>query len=228
MTTPSYLVATTGGWNVEAFHRHVSQLPGNWHLVAAKEELTPELITRIAPRYIFFPHWSWRIGAPIREAAECIIFHMTDVPYGRGGSPLQNLIVRGHTDTVLSALRAVEELDAGPVYLKKPMSLAGTAQEIYRRAADLVFQMVAEIVATQPQPVPQQGQPVFFRRRTPQESVLPDASDMLALFNHIRMLDAAGYPLAFIEHGSWRVELSNATIEDGTLCATARFRVRGG
>ncbi len=25
---------------------------------------------------------------------ECVCFHMTDVPYGRGGSPLQNLIIR--------------------------------------------------------------------------------------------------------------------------------------
>jgi len=37
---------------------------------------------------------------------------MTDVPYGRGGSPLQNLIVRGHTETKLTALRCVRDLDA--------------------------------------------------------------------------------------------------------------------
>ncbi len=37
--------------------------------------------------------------------------HMTDVPYGRGGSPLQNLIARGHTSTKLTAMRMTAEVD---------------------------------------------------------------------------------------------------------------------
>ena len=47
---------------------------------------------------------------------------MTDLPYGRGGSPLQNLIVRGHKHTMISAIKCVKELDAGPIYLKKPLT----------------------------------------------------------------------------------------------------------
>jgi methionyl-tRNA formyltransferase len=71
---------------------------------------------REAPRYVFFAHWSWKIPRAVYEAHECVIFHMTDVPFGRGGSPLQNLISRGIYETKLSALRCVEEMDAGPVY----------------------------------------------------------------------------------------------------------------
>jgi methionyl-tRNA formyltransferase len=57
---------------------------------------------------------------------------MTDIPYGRGGSPLQNLIARRRKKkTKLSALRMVEELDAGPVYTKTNISLMGRAEEIY-------------------------------------------------------------------------------------------------
>ena len=54
---------------------------------------------------------------------ECVCFHMADVPYGRGGSPLQNLIARGHRETKLTALRMVEDFDAGPVYSKMPLCL---------------------------------------------------------------------------------------------------------
>lgn len=32
-------------------------------------------------------------------------FHMTNFPYGRGGSPLQNLMKRGHHTTTITALR---------------------------------------------------------------------------------------------------------------------------
>ncbi len=56
---------------------------------------------------------------------------MTDLPYGRGGSPLQNLIQRGHTSTMLTALRCGAGLDTGDVYLKQPLSLHGSAEEIF-------------------------------------------------------------------------------------------------
>ena len=42
---------------------------------------------------------------------------MTDLPFGRGGSPLQNLIVRGYKETMLSAIKCVGEVDAGPIYI---------------------------------------------------------------------------------------------------------------
>lgn len=44
---------------------------------------------------------------------------MTDLPYGRGGSPLQNLIVRNHYKTKISEIRVKKEIDSGPIYLKK-------------------------------------------------------------------------------------------------------------
>ena len=95
--------------------------------------------------------------ADIVERFECVCFHITDVPYGRGGSPLQNLILRGHKSTMLTALRMVEELDAGPVYLKRPMALDGRAEEIFERAADTVYDLIADIVTREPNPTPQFG-----------------------------------------------------------------------
>ena len=47
---------------------------------------------------------------------DCVIFHMTDLPYGRGGSPLQNLIIRGYKKTNVVSNKCVGEVDAGPIY----------------------------------------------------------------------------------------------------------------
>jgi methionyl-tRNA formyltransferase len=58
-------------------------------------DLAVEMLAALDPRYVFFPHWSHRIDSAIFERFECVIFHMTDLPFGRGGSPLQNLIARG-------------------------------------------------------------------------------------------------------------------------------------
>ena len=78
---------------------------------------------------------------------------MTDLPYGLGGSPLQNLIHRGHTSTMLTALRCSAGLDAGDVYLKQPLSLHGSAEEIFLKADGLIEQMIEHIVIEDPMAV---------------------------------------------------------------------------
>lgn len=220
-----YLVAATKPWNLEAFARRVPQLPGQWALVSAPEHLGPT-VERLRPRYVFFPHWSWRVPEEVRANAECVAFHMTDLPYGRGGSPLQNLIVRGHRSTRLTALRMDQALDAGPVYLKRDLGLQGSARSILERAADLAFDMMAEIVANEPEPVPQEGEAVVFERRTPDMSRLPKDGDIRGLYDHIRMLDAETYPRAFLDHGRFRLELHGAELdpEQGEVQSRAHIR----
>jgi methionyl-tRNA formyltransferase len=208
----SYVVCAIKPWNAEAFRRRTPALPGTWHLIGTPENFTSDVLERTAPRYVFFPHWSWRVPTEIVARFECVCFHMTDLPYGRGGSPLQNLIVRGHSSTVLTALRMVQEFDAGPIYLKHPLSLAGRAEDIFTRAADLTYDLIAEIIATEPTPVPQVGEAVTFRRRTPQQSRLPIDLPIDRLYDFIRMLDAPTYPKAFVELGDLRLEFDGAQL----------------
>jgi methionyl-tRNA formyltransferase len=224
MTSPSYIVCTVKPWNIVAYERRVPGLSGDWHLVQRPDELTPPLLERFSPRYVFFPHWSWRVPREIIDRFECVCFHMTDVPFGRGGSPLQNLIARGHTTTTLSALRMAEELDAGPVYLKRPLSLDGRAEEIFERAANLTYDMIGELVAREPAPAPQVGEIVTFPRRTPLESELPQSGTPEDLYNFIRMLDAPTYPKAFLEWGEWRIELDRASMIDSAVEARVQIR----
>lgn len=211
------MVATIKPWNIEAYHRHVSQLNGNWNLISSPNDLTTKQLAKFKPRYIFFPHWSWIVPNEITETYECVCFHMTDVPYGRGGSPLQNLILRNHKNTKLTALKMVSELDAGPFYGKLDLSLDGPAQEIFKRAADLTYVLIQEIIENNPIPVPQQGKPVHFQRRKPEQSRLPKTGTIQNLYDHIRMLDAKTYPPAFIEYGDFKLELSNASINKENL-----------
>lgn len=215
----TYLVATTKPWNADAFAEHTPSLPGQWHLITDPDQLTVERVRELDPRYIFFPHWSWRVPETILATAECVCFHMTDVPYGRGGTPLQNLISRGHSETVLTALQMVEEMDAGPVYLKRPMSLTGSAAQIYERGAHLAYEMMEHLVAQEPTPVPQTGEVTVFARRRPQDSELPEDGDAQAIYDHIRMLDADTYPRAFLQRGGLRLEFSDARRVDGRVVA---------
>jgi methionyl-tRNA formyltransferase len=183
-------------------------------------------LASIQPRFIFFPHWNEKVPAEIIETYECVCFHETDVPYGRGGSPVQNLIAKGHTETVVSALRMVEEFDAGPVYAKHPLSLLGGAEEIYLRAARVVLEMIENIVVNEPSPVSQSGEATVFPRRGPQQSEVPrDAVSLAGVFDHIRMLDAEEYPRAFIRWGCLRIEFINPVLRTQHLEASVRITV---
>lgn len=222
----AFVVATIKEWNITAYHASLELLPGDWTLISERAELTVERLNDLQPKFVFFPHWSWIVPADITEHFTCICFHMTDLPFGRGGSPLQNLIARGFSETVISALRMTDELDAGPIYLKRPLSLHGSAKEIYARAATEIFEMIQEVIAQDSEPQPQNGKVTVFPRRTPAQSRLPEATDLVAIYDHIRMLDADTYPRAFVDFGLWRLEFSNASLGDDQLTVQATLSHR--
>ncbi|MFD2206858.1 hypothetical protein [Kiloniella antarctica] len=219
----TYILATIKDWNLDAFFKIQHQLPGKWLVITEQQALRFNEVKKHNPRYIFFPHWSWKIPKEIIDAYDCVCFHMTDLPYGRGGSPLQNLIENGHSKTKISALKMTSEFDAGNIFLKRSLSLHGSAQEIFVRCAHEVVEMIIEIVKSEPIPLPQIGEPTYFKRRTPEQSALIGDMDTEVLYNHIRMLDADTYPHAFIEFGNYRMLFSNANIGDGEVTAHVRF-----
>jgi len=223
---PRFVFACSRPWGLEAFQRHRPRLPGQWTVVTAKADLSLGMLQALQPRYVFFPHWSWIVPDEITKAFECVCFHMTDVPFGRGGSPLQNLIARGMRETRLSALRMTSRPDAGPVYEKRPLDLSGSAEEIYRRAMEITLDSVAWIVEAEPEPVSQSGEVTVFPRRRPEQSALPVGGSLESIYDHIRMLDAPGYPHAFVDHGSWRLTMTGADREDDHLVAQVRITRR--
>lgn len=224
-----YVVATIKPWMLMEYEKRVGAFSGNWTLLNQPTELTLQQLDEISPRYIFFPHWSWRVSEEILDKFECVCFHMTDVPFGRGGSPLQNLILGGHAKTKISALRMTRKMDAGPVYLKKALSLEGRAEDIFLMTAKIVFDMIDIIVHDNPIPKPQLGQIVTFSRRTPEQSILPEHGNLKEIYNFIRMLDAPTYPFAFIDWGEFRLRFTRASLDKDTLEATVTItKVRSG
>ncbi len=208
----TYIVATIKPWNIKIFKKRICHYPGRWFLISDPKKLTLRLIKKIKPSYIFFPHWSWIVSTEILNLAECICFHETDLPYGRGGSPIQNLISRGHRKTMISAIRMEKGIDTGPVYFKKPVSLSGTAQEIFERNAKIVAGMIFDIITKSIVLKPQKGRAVIFKRRTPDQGNIAKISDpsLDRVYDLIRMLDAETYPKAFLEIAGFRLEFTKA------------------
>ena len=222
----NYIIASWGEWNLKNYKSTFEANP-NFILIEEKNDLNLSQLQDINPRYIFFPHWSHIIPKEIYENFECIVFHMTDLPYGRGGSPLQNLIVRGHEKTKISALRVVKELDAGPIYLKKDLDLHGTAQEIFERASQIIFkELIPEFVKNEPVAKEQTGEITLFKRRKPEDGDLSELTSVREIHDYIRMLDAPGYPNAFLETKHFKVDFSDSAIVDDIIVAQVKIKLK--
>lgn len=217
------IIATNHAWYKHLPDKLQELTKEEFIILDHEKDLTYERLQVIKPRYVFFPHWSYLIPADIYNNFECVIFHMTDVPFGRGGSPLQNLIARGIYETKISSLRCVGDIDAGPVYLKAPFFLHGTAEEIYMRAAGVIEEMIVTIIKNRPQPVEQSGEVVCFKRRKPEDGSIANLTSLDQLYDYIRMLDAEGYPNAFLETDFFRFEFQRASLRHGYLIADVKI-----
>lgn len=215
----NFLILSHKPWNQSLVSKMRVLFPGHkWFYIDKKDSFTQEKLEEIGPDFIFIPHWSYIIASDIYENYTCVVFHMTDLPYGRGGSPLQNLITRGFLDTKISAIKVEKEIDAGPVYLKESLSLHGTAEETFLRANDVIAGMIQEMINNPKDPEPQVGDPVIFKRRTPDMSkIKEDTEDVNQLYDHIRMLDAEGYPKAFIETKFFKFEFTRASLKSNQV-----------
>ena len=204
------VIATTKQYNIYNYSKYIKdKYPST--LITDKDELNIQNIKSLNPTFIFFPHWSWIIPAEIYENFECVIFHMTDLPFGRGGSPMQNLIVMGEKETKISAIKAVKELDAGDIYMKEDLSLDGKAIEIYERASKIIFEsMIDTIINNTPVLTPQNGEIVEFKRRSPVQSDIKELKSLEKIYDYIRMLDAPSYPHAFIQTKNFKIEFKDA------------------
>lgn len=100
----------------------------DWIVFTNPKELL-NLIEAPIPKGIYFIHWHWKVPEKVINAAPCVGFHMTDLPFGRGGRPYENLLKLGFKQTMVTAFELTPEWDAGPVLMKKPTHLSGNKKE---------------------------------------------------------------------------------------------------
>lgn len=221
------VICTIKSWNIEQAESFREKYNDKYQItiINSNESLKETVLNKLKPDYIFFPHWSYMIPYEIYNTYTCIVFHMTDLPFGRGGSPLQNLIVRGIRQTKISAIQVEKGIDTGSVYLKEALDLSGSATDIFHRASYIIFhKMIPDILEQEPKPMKQEGTIVEFKRRTPSESELLETFSLEKIYDYIRMLDAEGYPKAFLTFGDKKLVFSDASYDkQGKITAKVEF-----
>ena len=189
-----------------------------------KEDLTIETVDHFKPDYIFFPHWNWIVEKEIHEKYECVVFHTAPLPYGRGGSPIQNLIMEGIKASPVCAIKMTSKLDAGPIYASSNISLAGDLNSIFLRINDAVNELIVKISSKISTPIEQVGEPHTFKRLTLGDNEITAGLKLEEIYDRIRMVDHPDYPSAFIMYGNIKIELSNALKKGDSMEATCLIR----
>jgi methionyl-tRNA formyltransferase len=211
-----YLFCAYREWSIKLYEK-LSKKYDNFVLLNSPKKLTFSFVKKLNPEFIFFPDWSWIIPEKITSNYKCVCFHESNLPKFRGGSPLQNQIIRGITKTKTTAFFMSEGIDEGDIILQRNLSLSGNINEIFLRMIENDFKIIEKIILGNYKLTKQKGRRSIFKRRNPEDSELDSSPHSLEYFyNFIRMLDDP-YPNAFIKLGDKKIILKNPQYKNGKI-----------
>lgn len=130
-----------------------------------------------------------------------IVIHASDLPKGKGFTPLKWQILEGANDIVLTLFEAVEAVDSGDYYFKEAIHFMGheLLQEMYNIMGPKICNMAVQFVVNYEnmKRIPQEGAETTYRRRNSADDEIDVNASIAEQFNHIRIADNDRYPLWF-------------------------------
>lgn len=147
-----------------------------------------------------------------------LVVHASALPKGRGWSPASWLILEGTDRIPVTLFEAVDEVDAGPIYLQEWIDLEGAELlgEWHAKLAATTTILARRFVAGYPallgQAREQAGEPSYYPRRRPSDSELSMDKTLAEQFNLLRIVDNESYP-AFFRHkgGKFAIKVYRAS-----------------
>jgi methionyl-tRNA formyltransferase len=134
-----------------------------------------------------------------------IVVHESDLPKGKGWSPITWQILEGKNLIPITLFEAIEEVDAGNVYIRDEIRLDGTelVEEIRQKLGEKTIAMCISFVKNMHilESKKQEGESTFYQRRRPEDSELDISKTIDEQFNLLRTVDNDRYPAFFIKNG---------------------------
>jgi methionyl-tRNA formyltransferase len=129
------------------------------------------------------------IPKELLERALWLNVHPSLLPRWRGAAPVERAIMAGDTETGVSIIRLVEELDAGPIGAAAafPIGPDDDAGAVFARAADVGSELVDGVLALN-RFRPQEGDPTYAEKIGPADRELDWSRPPEELHNRIRAL----------------------------------------
>lgn len=164
----------------------------------------------------FYLGYSRIVGKELRSRHGInLVVHESDLPAGRGWSPLTWQVLGGANKIMVTLFEAVDEVDAGMIYGQTSMEMQGDelVDDLRQQQASSSFSLCSEFVAGYPGNLDknhsQHGTPSYFARRTPADSQIDIDQPVRAQFNLLRVCDNQRYPAWFeIDGAHYKINIS--------------------
>ncbi|MDR7904234.1 formyltransferase family protein [Thermosynechococcus sp. JY1334] len=143
----------------------------------------------------------------IEQFSSAVVVHESDLPKGRGWSPVAWQILEGKNIIPITLFRAAEKVDSGEIYLRDQIELEGheLIDEIREKQARKTIELCKKFIESYPdileKGIPQKGEVTYYRKRTPEDSRLDISKTLHEQFNLFRIVDNEKYPAFFNYRG---------------------------
>ena len=169
----------------------------------------------------FYFGYSRIVGNKIRSRHDInLVVHESDLPSGRGWSPLTWQVLQGAQKIMVTLFEAVDAVDSGVIYGQTIFELQGheLISDLRRYQAAATFNLCTEFISDYPAVLKkkreQRGTPSYFQKRTPADSQIDVNRSLADQFNLLRVCDNQRYP-AWFDYAGARYVISISRTEKG-------------
>ncbi len=135
-----------------------------------------------------------------------LVVHESDLPKGKGFSPIQWQLLEGKSEIKISLIEATSDVDSGGIFLQKNLEFNGTElyEEIREIQARGTFSIIKEFLENYPniKQKKQVGTESHYRRRTKKDGELDISKTIEENFNLMRIGNNQSWPSFFYYKGS--------------------------
>lgn len=196
----------------------VEVLAANWNQLGHEVFCFHDLQELPAADFCFCLSFSKILKKEVRDRFDhTLVVHASDLPAGKGWSPLTWQILEGKNQIPVTLFEAGDTVDSGPIYAQRHINFEGyeLIERLRRRLAEKTYELCSWFVSEYPrsstQSKIQEGSESFYPRRVPKDSQLNVNKTIAEQFNLLRIVDNKAYP-AFFE---WKGRRFVLTITDG-------------
>ena len=141
----------------------------------------------------------------LTKSIKNLVVHASNLPEGRGFSPLTWQILEGKSQIPVCLFEMVDEVDAGPIIFKENITLKGNEllNELRELLGNKTIELCLNYITSESMPMgtPQKGSSTHYPRRRPLDSQIDTSLSIDSLFNLFRVVDNDQYPAFFKKNG---------------------------
>jgi methionyl-tRNA formyltransferase len=135
-----------------------------------------------------------------------LVIHASDLPHGRGWSPLIWQILEGRQNITVSLLEAQAGVDSGDIWKQQKIYIEKTDlfEDINRKLFGAEIELMQYAVDNFGSIIPQKQdsrEPTYYPKRSPKDSELDPDKTIAENFNLLRVCDPERYPAYFTLYG---------------------------